>query len=110
MFSALSRIRLEFIGMFVRVKIWRCGWLVSVCLIILPINLGRVTLFMLSSRQKDIAALKAISQNLMHSNLSITDGVYAILSDLDVKNQIQSLGKNQDEDILQKLRELLNGF
>jgi hypothetical protein len=75
-----------------------------------PHKLGRATLFMLSCRQKDIAALKAISQNLMHLNLSITDGIYAILSDLDVKNQIQLLGKNQDENILQKLRELLNGF
>lgn len=42
---------------------------------------------------KDIPALKAISQNLMHSNLSITDGVYGILSDMDVRKQIQSLGK-----------------
>ncbi|MBI5945364.1 MAG: site-specific integrase [Chloroflexi bacterium] len=42
---------------------------------------------------KDIPALKAISQNLMHSNLSTTDGVYGILSDMDVKKQIQSLGK-----------------
>lgn len=42
---------------------------------------------------KDIPALKAISQNLMHSNLSITDGVYGVLSDMDVKKQIQQLGK-----------------
>ena len=42
---------------------------------------------------KDIPALKAISQNLMHANLSITDGVYGILSDMDVKAQIQNLGK-----------------
>jgi hypothetical protein len=44
---------------------------------------------------KDIAALKAISQNLMHSNLSITDGIYGILSDMDVKAQIQGLGKSK---------------
>jgi len=42
---------------------------------------------------KDIPALKAISQNLMHSNLSITDGVYGILSDMDVRQQISKLGK-----------------
>ncbi|MCJ7433616.1 MAG: hypothetical protein MUO77_09030 [Anaerolineales bacterium] len=42
---------------------------------------------------KDVPALKAVSQNLMHSNLSITDGVYGILSDLDVKDQISALGK-----------------
>lgn len=44
---------------------------------------------------KDIPALKAISQNLMHANLSITDGVYGVLSDMDVQAQIQSLGKNK---------------
>lgn len=42
---------------------------------------------------KDIAALKAVSQNLMHSNLSITDGVYGILSDSDVREQICTLGQ-----------------
>jgi integrase len=42
---------------------------------------------------KDIPALKAISQNLMHSNLSITDGVYGILSESDVRAQIASLGQ-----------------
>jgi hypothetical protein len=41
---------------------------------------------------KDIAALKAVSQNLMHSNLSITDGVYGILSDNDIQKQIAELG------------------
>ena len=30
---------------------------------------------------------------IMHSNLSVTDGVYGILSDLDVKEQISALGK-----------------
>ena len=29
---------------------------------------------------KDVPALKAVSQNLIHSNLSITDGVYGIFS------------------------------
>jgi hypothetical protein len=43
----------------------------------------------------DISALKAISQNLMHSNLSITDGVYGILSDNDVQKQIKELGTLQ---------------
>jgi integrase len=42
---------------------------------------------------KDIAALKAVSQNLMHSNLSITDGVYGILSETDVGEQIATLGQ-----------------
>jgi integrase len=59
---------------------------------------------------KDIQALKAVSQNLMHSNLSITDGVYGILSDLDVKAQIQSLGKvspTAEDDLLKQIRKLL---
>jgi hypothetical protein len=42
---------------------------------------------------KDIQALKAVSQNLMHSNISITDGVYGILSDNDVRGKIAALGK-----------------
>ena len=37
--------------------------------------------------------LKAISQNLMHSNISITDGIYGGLSTLDVKNQIIKINK-----------------
>lgn len=35
---------------------------------------------------------KAVSQNLMHANLSITDGVYGIFSNNDVKAQITNLG------------------
>jgi len=56
---------------------------------------------------RTISALKAISQNLMHSSLKITDGVYGVLSDLDVQSEISSLGKKQDDDLIQKLRELL---
>jgi hypothetical protein len=48
-----------------------------------------------------VSALKAVSQNLMHSNLSITDGVYGILSEVDVKKQIRDLEK---EIRLKKLR------
>lgn len=42
---------------------------------------------------QDVHDLKAISQNLMHANLSVTDGVYGILSDMDVIKRIGSLGK-----------------
>jgi hypothetical protein len=57
---------------------------------------------------KDVPARKAVSQNLMHKNLSITDGVYGVLSDLDVREQIVTLGKqveNKEEliDLLKKL-------
>ena len=67
---------------------------------------------------KDIAAFKAISQNLMHSNLSITDGVYGMFSEKDIKEQIICLGQNKEsrissgdsiefmiEQLLDKLRE-----
>jgi integrase len=42
---------------------------------------------------KDVSALKAVSQNLMHENLTITDGVYGILSETDVRHQITTLGE-----------------
>jgi len=42
---------------------------------------------------KDATALKAVSQNLMHSNLIITDGIYSILNENDVKKQIAQIGQ-----------------
>lgn len=42
---------------------------------------------------KDPADLKAISQNLMHSSLTVTDGIYACLSPNDVAKRIQRLGR-----------------
>lgn len=42
---------------------------------------------------KDVADLKAISQNLMHSDLRTTDGVYGILGDEDVMQRIGGLTK-----------------
>lgn len=38
-------------------------------------------------KAKEVSALKAVSQNLMHANLSVTDGVYGILSDKDVRGE-----------------------
>ena len=49
-------------------------------------------------RAQDVSALKAVSQNLMHSNLSVTDGVYGILSESDVRGQIMALGKRTNSD------------
>lgn len=40
----------------------------------------------------DVADLKAVSQNLMHSNLSTTDGVYGALSGQAVGDKITNLG------------------
>jgi integrase len=42
---------------------------------------------------QDVADLKAVSMNLMHSNLSITDGVYGIMSQQDISKRIRGLGK-----------------
>lgn len=41
---------------------------------------------------KDVADLKAVSQNLMHSSLGVTDGIYGILSSADVGKRIAGLG------------------
>ena len=44
---------------------------------------------------KTMAEYKAISQNLMHSSIGITDKIYAILSANDVKSMIANLGKGR---------------
>jgi hypothetical protein len=57
--------------------------------------------------------LKAISQNLMHSNISITDGIYGGLSEKDIKKQITTLiNRSSSEentlfDLLQETQKLL---
>jgi hypothetical protein len=52
---------------------------------------------------KDIQALKAVSQNLMHSNISITDGIYGVLSNIDVRKRIfelcQEMGSEEHNEI-----------
>lgn len=51
------------------------------------------------SNAKDITALKAINPNMMHANLSVTDGVYGILAEKDVRKEILRLGqKTNNED------------
>lgn len=56
---------------------------------------------------KDVSAWKAVSKNLMHANLSITDGVYGILSESDVKDQIVSLGQMMTLGVLGDSSELI---
>ncbi len=41
---------------------------------------------------QDMQALKAVSMNMMHANISITDGIYARLTQQNVKEQIANLG------------------
>jgi integrase len=55
---------------------------------------------------KDMSDMKAISQNLMHANISITDGIYGGLSDMDIKKQITSLTSNSIPDDDQTLLEM----
>jgi predicted nuclease of predicted toxin-antitoxin system len=42
---------------------------------------------------KEIADLKAVSMNLMHSSIGITDSIYAVLSDSDMQERIARLGQ-----------------
>lgn len=44
---------------------------------------------------KDISDLKAISQNVMHSSIQITDSIYGSFSSSDVKRVVSSIGNNQ---------------
>ena len=41
---------------------------------------------------RDMAGLKAVSQNVMHSNVSITDGIYGNLSGDDIQKIISGIG------------------
>jgi hypothetical protein len=59
---------------------------------------------------KDVPALKAVSQNLMHANLSNTDGVYGILSDGDIKKEIHALGSLSEKEMQLDTKELVNIF
>jgi len=55
---------------------------------------------------QDVADLKAVSMNLMHSKLSITDGVYGIMSQRDISKRIQGLGKTLANQQFQNSQEL----
>lgn len=43
----------------------------------------------------------------MHSDLKVTDGIYAVLSNTDVKEAIQQLGKSSDNENIVPLLEKL---
>ena len=63
------------------------------------------------SHAKNVADLKAISMNAMHSNMEITDTFYSVLRDDDIKNRITSLNKtsspNDKQDLKNMLRDIL---
>ena len=44
----------------------------------------------------DVSDLKAVSMNLMHSSIGITDSIYAVLSNQDVGERIAGLWKASD--------------
>lgn len=56
---------------------------------------------------KNIAELKAVSQNLMHASISTTDGIYGILSELDVSEKIGLLGNRRVANKNDSINELL---
>ena len=56
---------------------------------------------------RNMAELKAISQNIMHSSAVITDKVYGRLMNNDVANIIASLGQGPSNDLVGKLEDLL---
>ena len=43
---------------------------------------------------KEVSDLKAVSMNLMHSSMGITDAIYAVLSDKDMQTRIARLGQS----------------
>jgi integrase len=53
-------------------------------------------------RAKDIASYKAVSLNLGHSSINITEKYYATLSEVDVKSRIDSLTPNQNSSEIEK--------
>ena len=55
----------------------------------------------------NIGRLKAISQNLMHENFSITDGIIGGLSDADINEQTTSLTEEKLPEDNESLKELL---
>lgn len=60
---------------------------------------------------KDMADFKAVSMNVMHSNMQITDAIYIRLAEREIKGRIDSLGKgNGIADIPDSSRELLEEF
>ena len=45
---------------------------------------------------KEVSDLKAVSMNLMHSSLGITDAIYAVLSEQDMQERIARLGRSDE--------------
>ena len=50
-------------------------------------------------KSRDMGELKAVSMNLMHANISITDGIYGRLANDDMADIISSFGEEKDKTI-----------
>ena len=46
----------------------------------------------------EVSDLKAVSMNLIHGNLDITDAIYMVLSDEDIQERIKRLGQSKEND------------
>jgi len=62
---------------------------------------------------RDVSDLKAVSMNLMHSTIGITDQIYAVPTDRDMQEWIAKLGQEPTagrvtEDVESLLREVLS--
>ncbi len=60
------------------------------------------------SKCKDMSSYQAVSRNLMHSSLAITDKIYAVIEEKERKNIIASLVPNYQPVIETDLEEYLN--
>ncbi len=65
-------------------------------------------------RAVTLADFKAISQNVMHSSMKITDEVYSVLDDVGVAEKIKALGtgnkKGVNQDVIKALKELISNM
>ena len=59
---------------------------------------------------KTIANCKAISLNLMHASMEITDHFYSVLRDEELKNRISALSKSNNPSDQQNLVKLLENL
>jgi hypothetical protein len=61
-------------------------------------------------RSKNIADFKAVSMNVMHSSMEITDQFYSVLQDEEVKKRISSFSNevaSGEDEIIRKFRRFL---
>ena len=58
-------------------------------------------------KARNMTDLKAISQNVMHSSVTITDGIYGNLVTNDVRDTIAHLGQERSDELQVRINELL---